>query len=60
MPFAIVRQQDGVVIGIDALLEPGTWAWPTGHPLYGAGIPDACEIGYTWLARAAIRTGANT
>jgi len=23
-------------------------------------LPDACEIGYTWLARSAIRTAANT
>ncbi len=23
-------------------------------------MPDACEIGYTWLTRSAIRTGANT
>jgi len=23
-------------------------------------LPDACEIGYTWLNRSAIRTGANT
>jgi RimJ/RimL family protein N-acetyltransferase len=23
-------------------------------------IPDACEIGYTWLTRTAIRTPANT
>jgi len=28
--------------------------------LYGRGVPDACEIGYTWLAASAIRTGANT
>jgi RimJ/RimL family protein N-acetyltransferase len=23
-------------------------------------VPDACEIGYTWLTRSAIRTAANT
>ena len=23
-------------------------------------MPDTCEIGYTWLAREALRTGANT
>ena len=36
------------------------WAWPEGHPLNGRDFPDACEIGYTWLASSAIRTGANT
>ena len=35
---------------------PGRKAIPT----YGRGVPDACEIGYTWLASSAIRTGANT
>jgi RimJ/RimL family protein N-acetyltransferase len=23
-------------------------------------MPDVCEIGYTWLTRSAVRTGANT
>jgi len=37
----------------------------TGHgrkvtKFYGREVPDACEIGYTWLARTAIRTPANT
>ena len=31
-----------------------------GHPSYGRGVPDACEIGYTWLSSGAIRTVANT
>jgi RimJ/RimL family protein N-acetyltransferase len=34
--------------------------WPQGHPRYGSAAPDVCEIGYTWLARSAIRTAANT
>ena len=28
--------------------------------MHGRGLPDACEIGYTWLTRSAIRTAANT
>src|SRR5258708_39198419 len=36
------------------------WSWPRGHPRCGRRIPDACEIGYTWLTRSAIRTAANT
>jgi RimJ/RimL family protein N-acetyltransferase len=35
----------------------GCWAWPDGVDRHG---PDTCEIGYTWLSPAAIRTGANT
>ncbi len=34
--------------------------WPPGHARHGRNVPDACEIGYTWLTRSAIRTAANT
>ena len=40
-----------------------TWSDGCGHrDIHGtaAKIPDACEIGYTWLARSALRTAANT
>lgn len=60
VPFAIVRSGDGVAIGSTRFWNIERWAWPTGHPLHGRGLPDACEIGYTWLARSAIRTAANT
>lgn len=60
MPFAIVRQQDAEVLGSTRFWNLERWAWPTGHPLYGREDPDACEIGYTWLAQWAIRTAANT
>lgn len=60
VPFAIVRAVDDVVIGSTRFFNLEQWAWPEGHPLHGRGVPDACEIGYTWLARVAIRTGANT
>jgi RimJ/RimL family protein N-acetyltransferase len=60
VPFAIVRVADGVVIGSTRFWNLERWAWPEGHPSHGRGVPDACEIGYTWLSRATIRTGANT
>jgi RimJ/RimL family protein N-acetyltransferase len=60
VPFAIVRSSDGVVIGSTRFWNLEYWAWPLGHVLQGRGVPDACEIGYTWLARAAIRTAANS
>ncbi len=59
VPFAIVRLGDGVVIGSTRFFDLERWAWPQGHPRHGC-ILDACEIGYTWLARSAIRTAANT
>ena len=58
--FAIVRAQDGVVIGSSRFFNLEWWAWPHGHPSHGREAPDACEIGYTWYARSAIRTAANT
>jgi RimJ/RimL family protein N-acetyltransferase len=60
VPFAIVRREDGVILGSTRFWNIERWAWPQGHPRDGRDTPDACEIGYTWLARSAIRTPANT
>ena len=60
VPFAIVRIEGGVVIGSTRFWNTERWSWPQGHPSHGRAFPDVCEIGYTWLARSAIRTGANT
>jgi RimJ/RimL family protein N-acetyltransferase len=59
-PYAIVRGSDGVVIGSTRFFDLERWAWPQGHPMVGRAFPEVCEIGYTWLARSAIRTPANT
>ncbi|HEX6893653.1 MAG TPA: GNAT family protein [Bryobacteraceae bacterium] len=60
VPFATVRISDGVVIGSTRFWNIEHWAWPDGHPQRGRDFPDACEIGYSWLAASAIRTAANT
>jgi RimJ/RimL family protein N-acetyltransferase len=60
VPFAIVDVANGAVIGSTRFFQIEHWAWPPGHPHHGRGTPDVCEIGYTWLARSAIRTGINT
>ena len=60
VPFAIVRLADDTVIGCTRIWNIERWAWPAGHPSHGRATPDACEIGYTWLTRSAIRTAANT
>jgi len=60
VPFAMVRAEDDAVIGSTRFWKIERWAWPQGHPSHGRDVPDACEIGYTWLARSAIRTAANT
>jgi RimJ/RimL family protein N-acetyltransferase len=63
--FATIRvsslgSDDGVVIGSTRFFNLERWAWPPGHSRHGRNNPDACEIGYTWLTRSAIRTAANT
>lgn len=60
VPFAIVRSSDSAVLGSTRFWNIERWAWPVGHERHGRKHPDACEIGYTWLLREAIRTGANT
>jgi N-acetyltransferase len=60
VPFAIVRADDDVVIGSTRFWNLERWSWPEGHPRHGDDVLDACEIGYTWLTRSAIRTAANT
>src|SRR5579859_5731820 len=60
LPFAIVRVADGVVLGSTRFFNLERWDWPVGHERQGRNAPDVCEIGYTWLSSAAIRTAANT
>jgi N-acetyltransferase len=57
VPLAVVRLAGETVIGSTRFWDLGYWPWPDGRPRTG---PDTCEIGYTWLAPDAIRTGANT
>jgi RimJ/RimL family protein N-acetyltransferase len=60
VPFATVRQADGVVIGSTRFFDIERFPWPEGHERHGRLGPDVCEIGYTWLGRSSIRTAANT
>jgi RimJ/RimL family protein N-acetyltransferase len=50
-PFAQVRLSDGAVVGCTAYHNPRTW--PDSEDLF------AVEIGWTWLAASAQRTGVN-
>jgi N-acetyltransferase len=60
VPFVTVRREDGVIVGSTRFWNLERWAWPEGHGSHGREFPDACEIGYTWLTRSAIRTAVNT
>ena len=58
--FATVDVRNGEIVGSTRFFNIERWAWPKGHDRFGLATPDACEIGYTWLTRSAIRTAANT
>jgi N-acetyltransferase len=60
VPFAVLRAADGVVIGSTRFWQLDWWPWPAGHQFHGRASPDTCEIGHTWLASPAVRTGVNT
>ena len=59
-PYVTIRNSDSTVLGSTRFFNLERWPWPPGHPRHGRAAPDAVEIGYTWLAGSAIRTGANS
>jgi RimJ/RimL family protein N-acetyltransferase len=60
VPYATVRQSDGVVIGCTRFYDLAHWDWPPDSPRHRAVSPDVGEIGFTWLSPSAIRTAINT
>jgi RimJ/RimL family protein N-acetyltransferase len=60
VPFAIIRRANSEVIGSTRFWNIERWAWPAPHERHGREVPDACEIGYTWLKHDAVRTAVNT
>ena len=57
--FATVRLADGRIVG-STRFRLEFWDWPAGHPEHGRPSPDMVEIGWTWLAASALRSGINT
>ena len=39
IPFAIVRVDDGIVIGSTRFWNLERWSWPEGHPSHGRSVP---------------------
>jgi RimJ/RimL family protein N-acetyltransferase len=60
LPFAIVRRADGEVVGTTRFANIEWWPWPEGHEHHGRTTPDACEVGWTFLASSVTRTAVNT
>jgi RimJ/RimL family protein N-acetyltransferase len=60
-PFATVNRESGQVVGSTRFFDISFWDWPPGSPHQrGEDLPDALEIGHTWLSVDAQRTGINT
>ncbi|HEU4742246.1 MAG TPA: GNAT family protein [Meiothermus sp.] len=60
VPFVTVDKRSGKIVGSTRLAHLEFWNWPEGSPLARPGLPDAVEIGWTWLAPFAQRSGINT
>lgn len=61
LPFATVDRARETVVGSTRFWNLEFWTWAPGHPMQRPpGVPDAVEIGYTWLAPEAQRTALNT
>lgn len=59
LAFAVVRLATGAVVGSTRFMQAEYWDWGT-TTVGVSGRPDAVEIGSTWLAESAQRTGVNT
>ncbi|HEV2054193.1 MAG TPA: GNAT family protein [Methylomirabilota bacterium] len=61
LPFATVAKATGRVVGSTRFGNIEFWAWPPGSANQrGQDVPDAVEIGWTWLAVDVQRTPVNT
>jgi RimJ/RimL family protein N-acetyltransferase len=63
--FATIRKGVGSegsdrVVGTTRFYELAFWQWPPGATHQRHGVPDVVDIGYTWLAGSAQRSGVNT
>jgi RimJ/RimL family protein N-acetyltransferase len=60
LTFATVRQVDDRVVGCTRFTRAEYWSWADDKPFRRTdGTPDVVDIGYTWLAASAQRTGIN-
>ncbi|MCX7782290.1 MAG: GNAT family N-acetyltransferase [Meiothermus sp.] len=60
LPFVTVDKRVNQAVGSTRFMEFEYWPWAEDSPHRRPGLPDAVEIGYTWLAPHAQRTGLNT
>jgi RimJ/RimL family protein N-acetyltransferase len=58
LTFATIKRRDGVLVGSTRFMNAEYWARPDAPG--ATRLPDALEIGSTWLVESAQRTGVNT
>ncbi|GGS49151.1 GNAT family N-acetyltransferase [Streptomyces parvus] len=59
VPFAVTDPFDGRVLGTTRFCYFEHWKWLPEHRPRPVGVPEAVEIGYTWLTVRAQGTGVN-
>jgi RimJ/RimL family protein N-acetyltransferase len=57
-PFTVIWRER--IVGTTSYSDYQPWEWPAGSALQRHDRPDSVEIGHTWLAASAQRTGCNT
>jgi N-acetyltransferase len=60
LPFATYSQAHGRIVGSTRFYDLEFWPWPAGDRHRRGHSPDACLVGYSWLAAGVQRTGCNT
>ncbi len=60
LPFLTMDKLAGQPVGSTRFVEFEYWFWAPDNPHYRPTVPDAVEIGWTWLAPQAQRTSINT
>lgn len=61
LPFAVIARASAGVVGSTRFGNVEFWSWPAGSgEQRGEALPDTVEIGWTWYAPDAQRTGINT
>lgn len=58
--FATLERASGGVVGSTRFGNLERWAWPDAAAPRPPGVPDAVEIGWTWLAERVQRSAVNT
>jgi N-acetyltransferase len=60
LPFATHSHAHGRIVGSTRFYDLEFWRWPAEAPHPRGDQPDACLVGYSWLAASVQRTACNT